>query len=68
MVLSLVAAGKGVSPAGVWAAEYHVRPGLVFVPFHDAPPIESGLVWPTARQTPLVEAFAQAVAAVEVNA
>jgi DNA-binding transcriptional LysR family regulator len=57
-VLSLVAAGRGVSPAALRAAEYHSRPGIVFVPFSDAPTIDYGLVWPRTGYTARVRAFA----------
>ncbi|MBL7491539.1 LysR family transcriptional regulator [Frankia sp. AgB1.9] len=60
-VLSLVAAGRGVSPAASRAADYHARPGIVFVPVRDAPPIEYGLIWPTSGHTARVRAFVDAV-------
>lgn len=56
-VLSLVAAARGVSPAALQAAQYHARPGIVFVPFRDAPPIEYGLIWPRIGHTARVRAF-----------
>jgi DNA-binding transcriptional LysR family regulator len=62
-VLALVAAGKGVSPASLGAAVYYSRPGLVYVPFRDAPPIEYGLMWPATGETARVRAFVQAVCA-----
>ncbi|WP_336216801.1 LysR family transcriptional regulator [Nonomuraea sp. LPB2021202275-12-8] len=57
--LSLVLAGKGVSPVSAAGARYYMQPGLAFVPFRDAPPIEYALVWPSARETAKVRAFAQ---------
>ncbi|MFF9869716.1 LysR family transcriptional regulator [Streptomyces sp. NPDC013953] len=60
-VPTLVASGKGVSPAALRASEYHVRPGIAFVPFHDAPPIEYGLLWPVAGETARVRAFVEVV-------
>lgn len=53
-VLSLVAAGLGVSPVAARAAEHHARPGVAFVPFRDAPPVEYGLSKPrpSARRAP----------------
>jgi DNA-binding transcriptional LysR family regulator len=56
-VLSLVAAGLGVSPVAVRAELFHSRPGIAFVPFRDAPPIEYGLLSPAAAQSPRVLAF-----------
>ncbi|WP_433190929.1 LysR family transcriptional regulator [Actinoallomurus sp. CA-150999] len=58
-VLSLVATGRGVSPAALRAAQYNGRPGIVFVPFRDAPPIEYGLIWPRSGHTARVRAFAE---------
>ncbi|MEV0446984.1 LysR family transcriptional regulator [Streptomyces sp. NPDC050600] len=58
-LLSLVAAGRGVSPGAARGARYHPRPGIAYVPFHDAPPLEYGLVWPTAAESALVRAFVE---------
>jgi DNA-binding transcriptional LysR family regulator len=63
-VLSLVAAGRGVSPAALRAARYHGRPGLVFIPFRDAAPIEYGLIWPRNGYTARVRAFVETVSRV----
>lgn len=65
-VLSLVAAGRGVSPAALRAAQYHSRPGIVFVPFRDAPPIEYGLVWPRNGVTARVRSFVETVSEVSL--
>ncbi|WP_067477890.1 LysR family transcriptional regulator [Actinomadura hibisca] len=59
--VSLVGSGKGVSPAAVRAARYYSHPGVVMVPFHDAPTIDYGLLWPAARETARVRAFAELV-------
>ncbi|MGP3933624.1 LysR family transcriptional regulator [Nonomuraea sp. KM88] len=59
--VSLVGAGKGVSPASLKAARYYSHPGVVTVPFHDAPPIEYGLLWPVSRETARVRAFAELI-------
>ncbi|MEV4182133.1 LysR family transcriptional regulator [Streptosporangium canum] len=58
-VLSLVLAGKGVCPVSAAGARYYARPGLTFVPFRDAPPLEYALVWLSARETARVRAFVQ---------
>lgn len=60
-VLTLVGAGKGVSPTTARAAHYYARPDIVYVPFSDAPPVEYGLLWPVTGNTPGVRAFVQAV-------
>ncbi|MFC8507580.1 LysR family transcriptional regulator [Streptomyces sp. NPDC057411] len=63
-VLSLVGAGRGVSPGAARGARYHPRPGIAYVPFHDAPPLEYGLVWATAAESALIRAFAETAARV----
>ncbi|MEV4392804.1 LysR family transcriptional regulator [Nonomuraea sp. NPDC049607] len=60
-ILPLVSSGKGVSPTCLWAAPYFAHPGIVHVPLDDAPPIEYGILWPTARDTPAVRAFADLI-------
>ncbi|MFH9075804.1 LysR family transcriptional regulator [Streptomyces alboflavus] len=56
-VLVHIANGVGVSTVSLRAENFHQRPGMVFVPFHDAPPIEYGLMWPTAGTNPLTGPF-----------
>ncbi|MET9673192.1 LysR family transcriptional regulator [Streptomyces sp. NPDC006482] len=60
-VLSHVSAGRGVAPGAALGARYHPRPGIAYVPLRDAPPVEYGLVWPTAADTALLRAFVEAV-------
>ncbi|MFE2561135.1 LysR family transcriptional regulator [Streptomyces sp. NPDC059352] len=60
-VLSHVSAGRGVTPGAALGARYHPRPGIVYVPLRDAPPVEYGLVWPTAGDSALLRAFVAAV-------
>nr|WP_276617604.1 LysR substrate-binding domain-containing protein [Streptomyces coryli] len=60
-VLARVAAGEGVSLVSMGAEPYVSRPGLTFVPFRDAAPMEYGLMWLTAAESALVRAFADAV-------
>ncbi|MDV5142937.1 LysR family transcriptional regulator [Streptomyces sp. SBC-4] len=62
-VLSHVSAGRGVSPGAALGARYHPRPGIAYVPLRDAPPVEYGLVWPTAADSALLRAFVEAVGA-----
>lgn len=56
-VLVHVASGVGVSTVAARAEQFHTRPGMVFVPVHDASSIDYGLMWPTAGKNPLVEPF-----------
>ncbi|MFI8966097.1 LysR substrate-binding domain-containing protein [Streptomyces sp. NPDC053493] len=63
-LLSLVGAGRGVAPGAARGARYHPRPGIAYVPFHDAPPLEYGLVWATANENALIRAFVETAARV----
>ncbi|MGK5553269.1 LysR family transcriptional regulator [Actinomadura kijaniata] len=56
-VPALVAAGLGGSIVAARAARYHDRPGIAFVPFQDGPPLEYGVLWSAAGQTPPALAF-----------
>ncbi|MFE1546428.1 LysR family transcriptional regulator [Streptomyces sp. NPDC058718] len=60
-VLSHVSAGRGVAPGAALGARYHPRPGIAYAPLRDAPPVEYGLVWPTAGDSALLRAFVEAV-------
>lgn len=62
-VLSHVGAGRGVATGAALGARYHPRPGIAYVPLRDAPPIEYGLVWPTAADSALLRAFVEALGA-----
>ncbi|MEK9518438.1 LysR family transcriptional regulator [Streptomyces sp. NPDC087908] len=63
-VLSHVTAGRGVTPGAARGARYHPRPGIAYVPLRDAPPLEYGLVWPTAAESALIRTFVAAVGTV----
>ncbi len=60
-VLSHVTAGRGASPGAARGARYHPRPGIAYVPLHDAPPLEYGLVWPETADSALLAEFVAAV-------
>ncbi|WP_439679626.1 LysR family transcriptional regulator [Embleya sp. MST-111070] len=60
--LALVASGRGVFPVGEHAARFYPRPDIAYVPFHDAPPVCWGPVWPHTNDTARVRAFVQAAA------
>ncbi|MEV4180237.1 LysR family transcriptional regulator [Streptosporangium canum] len=59
-MLSLVAMGKGVLPVGEHSRRYYPRPDVAYVPIHDAPPIERGLVWLETNTTARVREFVRA--------
>ncbi|MFI7574270.1 LysR family transcriptional regulator [Micromonospora sp. NPDC049497] len=65
-MLTLVAMNKGVLPVGEHSRRYYPRPDLSYVPIHDAPPIERGLVWLQTNTTNRVREFVRA--ATEANA
>ncbi|GAA2067469.1 LysR family transcriptional regulator [Streptomyces albiaxialis] len=59
-MLTLVAMGEGVLPVGEQSRHYFPRPDIVYVPLHDAPPIERGLIWPEGNTTERIRAFVRA--------
>ncbi len=61
-MLALVGAGFGTYPVPSQAASYHVRPDVVYVPIHDAPPFQWRFVWPAAAETARIRAFDRAAA------
>ena len=56
-VLTLVSLGRGASPASLRAAQYHMRPGIAYLPLRDANPIDYGLLWRRTGATARVRAF-----------
>ncbi|MGH2805457.1 MAG: substrate-binding domain-containing protein, partial [Thermoleophilaceae bacterium] len=57
-ILAAVARGELVHPTVPSLQDYYGRPGVAYVPFSDAPPSESGLVWRTASSAhPAIRAF-----------
>ncbi|MFZ3566338.1 LysR family transcriptional regulator [Streptomyces sp. BH097] len=59
-ILALVAAGDVVCTVPDEGRRYHAQPDVVFLPVHDAPPVQWGLIWRADRATPLVRALADA--------
>ncbi|MGW4461829.1 LysR family transcriptional regulator [Micromonospora sp. NPDC004704] len=59
-MLSLVAMGRGVLPVGEQTERYYPRPDIVYVPIHDARPIERGPIWLEANTTTRIQEFVQA--------
>ena len=59
-MLTLVAMGRGVLPVGEHARQYYPRPDIAYIPLHDAPPIERGLVWSEGNTTERIRAFVRA--------
>ncbi|MFI9330570.1 LysR family transcriptional regulator [Kitasatospora sp. NPDC052868] len=59
-MLSLVAMDRGVLPVGEHSRRYYPRPDVAYVPIHDAPPIDRGLVWLESNTTERVREFVRA--------
>lgn len=59
-LMSLVAAGLGVSPVAASVERYYARPDVAFVPCPDLPTSCVALVWRTAGETARMRAFVQA--------
>lgn len=67
-LMTLVAAGQGVSPVVASVEHYYARPDVTFVPLRDVASADVALVWRTAGANARTEAFAAAVRdAVEAN-
>ncbi|MFE0762432.1 LysR substrate-binding domain-containing protein [Streptomyces smyrnaeus] len=65
--MTVIRANQAVCPLSLAASRYYTHTGLAYLPVPDAPPLEYGLVWQTARSTKLALAFIQAAEAA-VNA
>ncbi|MBU3067967.1 LysR family transcriptional regulator [Nocardia sp. NEAU-G5] len=61
-ILAMIGAGTGAFVVGAQVTRFYLRPGVRYVPFRDAPPVEWGFVWLRARETVRVRAFAAAAA------
>ncbi|AWS47843.1 LysR family transcriptional regulator [Streptosporangium sp. 'caverna'] len=58
--MAMVAADRSVCLVSAEAIRYYPsRPGISFVPLHDAPRGRWGLVWRTDRETPMARAYVQ---------
>ncbi|MFD5787000.1 LysR family transcriptional regulator [Streptomyces sp. NPDC127037] len=60
-VLSLIAGGKGATVSALAAGTYHVRPGIAYIPFDDARPVEYALMWRNGDTSPRLQAFIRTV-------
>ncbi|MFI6652696.1 LysR family transcriptional regulator [Streptomyces sp. NPDC050529] len=61
-ILALVAAGEAVCPVPDEGRRYNAQTDVVYLPLHDAPPVQWALIRRTDRETPLVRALAEAAA------
>lgn len=61
--LELVAAGTAISVVPASVAATYVKPGVVYVPITDIPPIQICLAWKADRRSELVDTFVGAVRA-----
>jgi DNA-binding transcriptional LysR family regulator len=55
--IQLAAAGQVVGLAASWVEQAFSRPGITFVPVHDAAPAVTALAWHPEHEQPLVECF-----------
>jgi DNA-binding transcriptional LysR family regulator len=55
--LQAVAVGKAITITSLSAPKYYARPGVVFVPIHDLPPVSVVLAWFEDATSPLTEAL-----------
>ncbi|MFH8369670.1 LysR family transcriptional regulator [Streptomyces sp. NPDC018031] len=62
--LMLVAGGQGALLSTAHTATYHARPGIAYLPFRDAEPVEYGLTWRTGDDTGTIRLFAAAARAI----
>ncbi|MFH8794107.1 LysR family transcriptional regulator [Streptomyces sp. NPDC017941] len=60
-LMTLVATGQGVSPVIASVQTYYARPDVTFVPVHDLPTADVGLIWRTGGADARTEAFIRAV-------
>jgi DNA-binding transcriptional LysR family regulator len=60
-LLTMVAAGSGITLVPVSVARQHRPPTITYVPVTDAEPAVISLVWPTGKLSPSAEVFIQAV-------
>ena len=57
--LQAVAVGKAITITSAAATKYYARPGVVFVPIHDMPPVDVALAWLTTSASPLIANLVQ---------
>ena len=55
--LQAVAVGKAITITSLAATRYYARPGVVFVPIHDLPPLTVVLAWLSDATSPLADAL-----------
>ena len=60
-LMTLVAAGRGISPVVASVERYYARPDVTFVPLRDVASADVALLWRTAGTNARSEAFAGAV-------
>ncbi|GGQ19604.1 LysR family transcriptional regulator [Streptosporangium pseudovulgare] len=58
-MLSLVGAGKGGTPVGAMAADYHARPDIAYLSFDDAPPVDYAPMWLKGHESARLQTFVE---------
>ncbi|WP_419995544.1 LysR family transcriptional regulator [Streptomyces boninensis] len=60
-VLLIIASGEAVSQVHHQAARYFARPGIAYIPIHDAAPVRWALIWRTSAETDAILALAKII-------
>ncbi|CAM5521741.1 LysR family transcriptional regulator OS=Streptomyces alboniger OX=132473 GN=CP975_18280 PE=3 SV=1 [Streptomyces alboniger] len=60
-LMTLIAAGRGISPVVASVERYYARPDVTFVPLRDVASADVALIWRTAGTNARSEAFVRAV-------
>ncbi|MFC3454779.1 LysR family transcriptional regulator [Amycolatopsis speibonae] len=58
--LALIGAGEGAFVMGAQVSRFYARPGVVYLPISDAPPLEWAPTWLRTNTAPQIHAFNQA--------
>ncbi|MFC9999007.1 LysR family transcriptional regulator [Nocardia sp. NPDC127526] len=59
-LLTLVGAGRGVTPMPAHAQRYYARPDIAYIPFRGGPPVQWALLWLSAAESARIREFAHA--------
>jgi hypothetical protein len=62
--LQAVAVGKAITITSLATTKYYARPGVVFVPIHDLPPVTVVLAWFADATSQLTDALVEVTRAV----
>jgi hypothetical protein len=66
-IQAVVIAGQAVCVVFAEASRYYQRPGIVYLPIHDAPAGQWALIWRTTDETEHIRAFNRAAQEVQAQ-